>query len=287
VFQRAYEIAAEFTIPVVLSRRTVSGACSSSIGAAVVINEDGWFVTAHHIVEQFGKLAAGEEAHKNREVQEAAIRNDGTLDRKAKSKALAKLGKPRADDTARASGWWGRDGLGVKGGQFVSLPAVDVAVAQFENFDPASVKGFPKFKDPSKAFEPGEALCKLGFPFHSITPTWDDAKQAFGFTGLIPRFPIDGILTRMVQVQVNGTPPQYPLKWIETSTPGLRGQSGGPIFDVQGTIWGLQVRTAHHPLGFAKPGQPEQYLNVGLGVHTETLFGLFDECGIKYEVSTY
>jgi hypothetical protein len=40
-------------------------------------------------------------------------------------------------------------------------------------------------------------------------------------------------------------------KFIETSTPGLRGQSGGPLFDVDGKVWGIQSRTNHYDLGFA------------------------------------
>ena len=42
MFRLAYKIAREFTFPVILSRRTIAGACSSSIGAYVVINADGW-----------------------------------------------------------------------------------------------------------------------------------------------------------------------------------------------------------------------------------------------------
>jgi S1-C subfamily serine protease len=79
-------------------------------------------------------------------------------------------------------------------------------------------------------------------------------------------------------------PPPYPLSYIETSTPGLRGQSGGPIFDTQGTIWGIQVKTSHYPLGF---NQKDQFLNAGLGVHPSTLFGLFNEAGIGFAVSSY
>lgn len=38
--------------------------------------------------------------------------------------------------------------------------------------------------------------------------------------------------------------------FIETSTPRLRGQSGGPIFDVNGAIWAIQSQTHHLKLGF-------------------------------------
>jgi hypothetical protein len=43
----------------------------------------------------------------------------------------------------------------------------------------------------------------------------------------------------------------FPLKWIETSSPGLKGQSGGPLLDERGTIWGVQSNTFSYNLGFS------------------------------------
>ena len=37
---------------------------------------------------------------------------------------------------------------------------------------------------------------------------------------------------------------------LELSTPGLRGQSGGPLFDEDGLICGMQSSTNHLHLGF-------------------------------------
>lgn len=37
---------------------------------------------------------------------------------------------------------------------------------------------------------------------------------------------------------------------FEMSTPGLRGQSGGPAFDTEGRVWGMQFRTKHLDLDF-------------------------------------
>jgi hypothetical protein len=41
----------------------------------------------------------------------------------------------------------------------------------------------------------------------------------------------------------DAAPANRKVKFIETSTPGLRGQSGGPLFDAKGEIWGIQSRT--------------------------------------------
>jgi hypothetical protein len=55
-------------------------------------------------------------------------------------------------------------------------------------------------------------------------------------------------------------------------------KSGGPIFDVNGTVWSIESRTTHFPFGFspkvkknAKEIEENQFLNVGLGVHPELI----------------
>jgi hypothetical protein len=84
----------------------------------------------------------------------------------------------------------------------------------------------------------------------------------------------------------------YDIKFLETSTPGLRGQSGGPIFDTEGRIWAIQSQTRHLPLGFSpkiKSGNKEieenQFLNVAWGAHVETILKFLDHHSIKYTVS--
>jgi len=59
-----------------------------------------------------------------------------------------------------------------------------------------------------------------------------------------PAFPIDGILTRYIGDE---TGQAFAL---EMSTPGLVGQSGGPLFDTKGVVYGMQQSTRHLHLGF-------------------------------------
>lgn len=287
MFREANAIARQFTWPVILSRKAVTGGCSASIGSFVVINDEGWIVTANHIVEQWTALAAADVKERAREASAAAIRANGALSNKERSTQLATLGKPDKDGTVRAAAMWGRGDTKIKGNNFHCLPTIDLAVAQLDPFDPAWVKRYPEFKDPTKDYEPGQSLCKLGFPFNTIAPKYDEAT-GFELAGPFPVFPIEGILTRFVDVQVpNAGPPPFPMKWIETSSPGLKGQSGGPTFDTKGTIWGIQARTLPLPLGFKTATVPEQYLNVGLGVHAETLIAFFNLQGIKFQMSAY
>lgn len=291
MFRAALAKAAEFTFPIVMSRRSVGGSCASSIGTFVVLNKDGWIVTAGHILRQWHQLLQGVDQTRATQKARELIENDASLTRKEKAVKLSAhvVGK---DDSDRCSAWWGKDPVSLKDFKYISLTVpdfgevVDIGVGRLDPFSPSDVKLYPVFKDPKKNFEPGASLCKLGFPFHEITPKWDESKSSFVLppgTLPLPRFPIDGIFTRISEVVIEGAgKPPFPVRYIETSTPGLRGQSGGPTLDVDGTIWAIQAKTIHLDLGFQ--GQ-KQFLNLGLGVHPETMFAFFDQVGVKYEVS--
>ncbi len=297
MFSAGYKIARHFTQPVILSRKTIGGACSSSIGAFVVINDEGWFVTAGHILEQLGKLNEETEETRSLETQRASIRADASLTEKEKRKKIGKLRKLPNEWTARWSALWSTwTGTTLAHGS--ALKGADIGVGRLSPFDPTWVSTYPTFKDPTKNFDPGTSLCKIGFPFHSFTPTWNDSTGNFELPAgalPVPIFPIEGIFTRTADALVPaGTSIPFPIRWVETSTPGLRGQSGGPTIDRQGTVWAIQCMTSHLPLGFnppvpgGRPGETEhQFLNVGMGVHPDTLFGVFHKEGIKFAISSY
>ena len=74
----------------------------------------------------------------------------------------------------------------------------------------------------------------------------------------------------------------------------LRGQSGGPTFDTKGTVFAIQSRTQHFPLGFdtyhgegKKRTFVPQFINVGWGVHVATVTGFLAELGVAFAVSNY
>jgi hypothetical protein len=296
MFRTAYEIASQFTFPVVLSRRTVSGKCSSSIGVFVVVNEEGWILTAAHIIVQLQKMTQEEKTYLEYESKKAALDADRDIAPKEKRKKLRALGSLRRDATARTSAWWSFPGVQLASCAYY-VPG-DIAIGKLEPFDPKWVKRYPQFKDPSKPFESGASLCKLGFPFHSIVPTWNATTSTFELPAEaipIPRFPIEGIFTRVANIALpKGVDAPIPISMIETSSPGLRGQSGGPTFDTKGTVWAIQSRTSHLPLGFSPPvpggkkkQKEHQFLNVGLGVHPATFLALLDKSNVKYDLADY
>lgn len=292
MFRNACAIARQFTRPVILCRQSVAGVCSSSIGSFVVLNDEGWILTAAHIIDQLQQLISQEQATTAAVGARAAIESDATLKAAARHAALKKLPKVIPDSTQRGSAHWHWPGsvlVDVK-----RHPDVDLAVGRLDPFDPSWIAAYPVIKDPNKDFDPGASLCKEGYPFHSVTPTWDNVANKFQVgANPLPFFPIEGIFTREIEI-VTGHPSPYPLKYIETSSPGLRGQSGGPTFDVHGAIWGIQSQTRHYALGFnppipgAKNGETEhQFLNVGWGVHAATVVGALKELGIKHTVSSF
>jgi hypothetical protein len=125
---------------------------------------------------------------------------------------------------------------------------LDLAIIKLEGFNTINYTSHARFlKDPSK-IETGKFLCRLGYPFPEFKNFkylkltddigFDNSKQA-----IVPSFPIEGMITR--NIAENNA-----LTGIEMSTPGLRGQSGGPLFDENGIVYGMQQSTKHLHLGF-------------------------------------
>ena len=91
---------------------------------------------------------------------------------------------------------------------------------------------YPKFR--STELEVGEMLCRSGFPFKEIELSWDENTDQFHFPGNpfpVPMFANEGIISRFMESATNSD-----HVVIETSSPGLRGQSGGPLFDTNGSL---------------------------------------------------
>jgi hypothetical protein len=301
MFRDAYKLAREFTRPVVISRRTVAGDCTGGGGAFVVVNDEGWIITAAHIIQQIADLNAQEASWQAHQAKEAAIRADASLSVKERQKQLQSLGKPKASDTTNGSVWWGGVGSGVKNISAIWLPntPIDLALAQLENFDKSLIAAYPRFMKPTEVDAPGTSLCKLGYPFFQAQPVWDPAQPGFMYPpGQLPPslFPLEGMLTRIQSVQAidqAGNLIQFPvpLQGLETSTPGLKGQSGGPIFDIHGNVWALQCLTSHTPLGFepavvvnGKQHTEHQFINMGSGPSATTITAWMTHHGVSFDV---
>lgn len=168
----------------------------------------------------------------------------------------------------------------------------DLAIVEFKGYDEIQYQSYAKFLKDTSKIEQGKYLCRLGYPFPEYTNykydadvdeiMFDNSKPAN-----IPIFPIDGIVTRNIG---EGTE----IMGIEMSTPGLKGQSGGPLFDKDGLIYGMQQSTKHLHLGFdienkeillsgrRKKINDYAFLHLGQCIRADIITQFLDEHNIKY-----
>jgi hypothetical protein len=285
VFVNAYAEAEKFTRPVILSTLRVSGEVRTGMGAFVVLNAEGWIATAGHVVAEFrtGALDGPKVTEYDQKLQ--AIEIGPGSDAKKKNERIRVV---RNNDWVRKqSMWWAKDQVNAV--EAYVYPDADLAICRLEPFDPADFGGFPTFKLPG-GLRPGTGLVKVGFPFHKIEATYEGGNFQLKPGSLpAPLFPMDGIFTRNLD---GGTSPGgYPLHFVETSSPGLRGQSGGPTLDRDGIVWAIQSQTQSLPLGFRPTWKDEngrnveehQVMNLGVGVHPDTLQALFAKHGVTVQ----
>lgn len=288
MFASAVEIASRFTLPVVISQRSVKGKCSSVIGACTLVNSEGWVVTSAHLIGLIARLRREEEGYR-KSLEEVRDLEQATASHEPhRKKKLRHLHRPSPSSARDHSTWFGSDGVALH--DIRLSPENDLAIGRLEPF--AREVEAPVFWGPGKKLAPGTPLCRIGYPFHEITPTYDEERRAFVLpAGAVPPplFPIEGILTRILRSPAPESGSKELGTYIETSSPGLPGQSGGPIFDTEGRIWGLQSHTRHFPLGFkARPrdapqGMVEhQILNVGVGSHVDAIVALLEGAGVEH-----
>ncbi len=267
MFADACEKMTRCTRPVITSTLTIGGTLTSSIGSFVVINQEGWALTAAHIVDPARRM-----------------KNDLEERRKAEEE-----GRTPSPDLLRAqSFWWSWDGVTHQ--TMHVYPEIDLAVVKLAGFKPDMIQEYPVFRDPS-SIRIGTSICRIGFPFVKAVTTYDEKTGRFMINkGVlpVPFFPNDGIYTRTLNVpKKEGR--DFDAVFAETSSPGIRGQSGGPIFDRKGFIIGIQTTTAHMDMGFDPVRTADgstvtkQYLNVGLGAHVRSITQILDNLGIRYK----
>ena len=272
MFTRAVRTASEFTFPYVGLRRRRCGQVYSSIGAFVVLNAEGWALTSAHVVEE---IMAAEKAVAGETPDGAGVPPDSCSDH-AEIWAL-----PSFSETPPHLA------------EAIVRPLADLALVRLEPFDAAPIAGFPVLRDPGKhPIEQGMSVCRLGYPFHDISADWNDAAHEFKLPPNafpVPSFALDGVVARFHRVSAGDG--SGDATFVETSTPGLRGQSGGPLFDVRGRVCGIQSHTTHLDLGFdARYGLGDQtvterqFLNVGAATHIADVLALLDEAKVQHRM---
>jgi hypothetical protein len=296
MFADAYEINSSYTRPLIIVVRMKEDPgddweVDSSVGAMVILNDDGWFVTASHVIQPLQGLRQAHQAWQNFQEELDDLR-EGPMQQKGKIKQLKREAQGRPHPwVSHFDNVFGRPDAEVD--ELKIFPNADLAFGKIKNFGSGRVDRYPDIINPSEGLDIGTSLCKLGYPFADLSVSFDN--RGFQIEGFPPFFPIEGIYTRNVLTpdQDSSTGPPFDVKFIETSRPGLNGQSGGPIFDTEGNIWGIQSSTRHYPLGFDEEIQhggkrrttENAFLHVGRGVHPETLISALEEEGIGYSLA--
>ena len=292
MFVHAFRRASCFTRPVVISRRYFDHSTDCGCGAFVVVNDEGWIVTAAHLLSSIGKIQRDAEAIVDYYHTIHTIEQEEKIPREERFEKIRRL-PDNPKWITNVSYWWGMDGVQLA--DIRPLPEGDLALGRLTPFDPNAWVDYPVFKSPGD-LDVGTALCKIGYPFQKIQASFREANNSFELSSsarTLSCFPMGGLYTRTLSAGKSGDG-RYDVKFLETSSPGLKGQSGGPILDVNGTIWGVQSRTDHYAYGSVsrveKDGreiEEDQCINLGIGIHPEVIVRFMEDNGIRFALSDY
>ena len=227
-------------LPIITGRRHANGKVVGHVlGSGILLNDDGYCLTAAHLLEDI------------RDLYEAVRIGKG------KNRITHAVAFTVSDGTA-----WGIRPVAVS-------EVADVGVAQLRE-PPPSRHSFPVLR--TSTIPQGEQLCRVGYAgVAPLRPTWEEGA-GFNFPpGVldVPSFASPATVGR-VTIGAEGN------IWIETAEPGLPGQSGGPLVDVDGRLCGVQSQTAHLPLG------RQHHMHIGRAVHVAIAMQMLDERGIVY-----
>lgn len=291
MFSDAIDSTSRFTRPVHTILRTYQGK-SVIPGAATLffVNEDGYAVTCKHVIESLAPADQLNQAYARFRTERNAIGQDGKA--KARLKGLELKYNYNPESVIQVKNTFVDCVDSVSGFTWYLHPRYDLAILKFNDYKNIRYAGYARFLKDSSAIRQGMYLCRLGFPFPEFTnfrynETTDDIEWTTTGVQASPRFPIEGMVTRFLGDENR-------IFGIELSTPGLRGQSGGPLFDDKGVVYGMQFSTKHLHLGFdivdkeiltnnrVKKVSDYSFLHLGQCIHVDIIKEFLRENSVKF-----
>lgn len=248
MFVKAIEEVGKFTRPIHTISRTYDEKIATP-GAATLffVNEIGCAVTCKHVIDLIGSRTNINSEYKKFIAEKATIGknkfNKRIKDLEAKynlkTDIIVQLDERFINCTTEPNFNY----------RWINHPRYDLSILIFEDFKNPLYQSHATFLNDTSTLKQGKYLCRLGYPFPEFTnfkynETTDNIEWTDGGQHGTPSFPIEGMLTR------NIIDAEKKIIGIELSTPGLKGQSGGPLFNEQGLICGMQSSTNHLHLGF-------------------------------------
>lgn len=248
MFIQAIEEVSKFTRPIHTIIRTYGGK-QIIPGAATIffVNEEGYAVTCKHVVELIASADQINQRYRDFQAERVQIQKFPKYKQLLKGLELKYNFLP--DTIIQVKNNFVESVDSMSGFTWHLHPTLDLAIFKFNDFKTLHYQQSARFLKNTDDIKQGKFLCRLGFPFPEFTNftynnTTDDLEWTQQGVMTSPRFPFEGMVTRFLADE------QHSLYGIEMSTPGLRGQSGGPLFDTNGVIYGMQFSTKHLHLGF-------------------------------------
>jgi hypothetical protein len=247
MFEEAIETAARYTRPIHTISRSFNNDIIPGAATLFMINDEGYALTSKHVIELLIQSDKVNTRYKKYSEEKSKIPRDGKYNRALKGLMLKYKYKPNTTIQVKNRFMGCVDTL--TGFDLHLHPKFDLAILKFKGFNKLTCQAFASFKKDTKEIKQGKFLCRLGFPFPEFNNfKYDSDSDDIVWTkeGKInsPGFPMEGMVTRFLADDKNR------IHGLELSTPGLRGQSGGPLFDKDGIVCGMQSSTKHMHLGF-------------------------------------
>jgi hypothetical protein len=247
MFEKAIEKALGFTKPLHTISRTYGGLIIPGTATLFFVNDSGVAVTCKHVMNLIPTADNLNLTYSKFREERNNLVKDNKYKRNLNGLELKY--KYHSETTVQLKNMFMNCFDKIEQITFHVHPTLDLAIVEFKGFEKILYNSHASFVKTSSNMKQGKYLCRLGYPFPEFNnfkhdPVKDDIEWTTEGISASPAFPIDGIITRFVG-DTTGK-----ISGIEMSTPGLRGQSGGPLFDVNGTVYGMQFATNHLHLGF-------------------------------------
>jgi hypothetical protein len=291
MFKTAIDQAGGYTRPIHTIMRTYAGKkILPGAGTLFFVNPDGYAITCKHIVELLQQSENINRKYQQFKEERGKIPKDSSFQKRLKGLELKY--HYQADTIVQVKNNFVDCVDSMSGFTWHTHPKYDLAILKFNDFNKIHYSGHALFRKDSTTIQPGEMYCRLGFPFPEFNnfrynEQMDDIEWTSDGYGKSPRFPIEGMMTRFIAEA-------HQIYGIEMSTPGLKGQSGGPLFDDKGLVCGMQFSTKHLHLGFdiedreivvknsIKKVSDYAFIHLGQCIHAETIKQFLKEKNIRY-----
>jgi hypothetical protein len=297
MLENSIEQAAEFTRPVNSIIRTYGGnRIIPGSSTLFFVNAEGYAITCKHVIELLTAAEKINQQYAEFKLEREKIPRDGKF--KMRLKGLELKYNYHANSIIQVLHRFVDCVDSMSGFTCFTHPKYDLGAIKFNGFNNVRYNGFAQFLKDSSGLRQGKFLCRLGYSFPEFSNyRFNEQTDSIEWTNKgiqsSPRFPIEGMVTRFLAEE--GLPEAQKIFGIELSTPGLKGQSGGPLFDENCIVYGMQYSTKHLHLGFDQVNKEilvdnsivkvsdYPFLHLGQCIHANIIKEFLTEKKISYQ----